>query len=163
MHASAISTCGSNDAMSWVGGAVRSWPGDKARQWSPPARPPGRRFGERSKPPGSTSLTAEVAPSRLRSARDADLFLNQQVGTRVLLAGDLAGGLRPADPTRANPAARGVAVWAVASNPLAPRTPRAVTGLNRLPNRPQDHERQPDERDREENHSRRVAPILGGR
>jgi hypothetical protein len=55
-----------------------------------------------------------------------------------------------------------VAVRAVppTSLALAPRTPRPVTGLDGLPNRPEHYEQEPHERNGEENHRPRVAARL---
>jgi hypothetical protein len=55
-----------------------------------------------------------------------------------------------------------MAVWAVppTSLALAPRTPRAVAGLDGLSNGPEHCEQEPEERDRKQNHVPRLLAAL---
>jgi hypothetical protein len=76
-----------------------------------------------------------------------------------LPAGRRAGCLRSLGASSDRAASGGTAVGAVPPTPLAlaPRAPWPVTGLDGLPNRPEHYEQEPDERDRKENHTPRLA------
>jgi hypothetical protein len=80
-------------------------------------------------------------------------------GPSRLPAGGLAGCLRGAGLSSDCAASGGMAVGAVPPTALAlgPRTPRPVTRLDGLPNRPEHDEQEPDERDWKEDHAPRLA------